>query len=82
MIYIICLTLISSLFSYGEKIEFESANPFSFEDIILYLDDQDVQKVYGILTFPEKNNKDKYPLIIGVAGSLGWKEHHYDFLQM
>ena len=65
-----------------EKIEFESANPFSFEDIILYLDDQETQVVYGKLKLPENDNKDKYPLIIGVAGSNGWKEHHFDFLQM
>ena len=75
--------LIFLSFSYSqEKIEFESANPFSFEDIILYLDEQQAQKVYGTLTFPEKIVKDKYPLIIGVAGSLGWAEHHFDFLQM
>ena len=51
-------------------------------DIILYLEDQDIQNVFGILKFPEKYNKEKYPLIIGVAGSLGWKEHHHEFLQM
>ena len=82
MIYFICFFLIASLFSNEKKIEFESANPFSFEDIILYLDDQEIQKVYGTLKFPENKNKDKYPLIIGVAGSLGWKDHHHDFLQM
>ena len=28
------------------------------------------------------NPQKKYPLIIGVAGSLGWGEHHYKYLKM
>ena len=28
------------------------------------------------------NSQKKYPLIIGVAGSLGWGEHHYKYLKM
>jgi len=28
------------------------------------------------------DNEKKYPLIIGVAGSLGWGEHHYKYLEM
>jgi dienelactone hydrolase len=34
------------------------------------------------LVIPKDNlNKDKkYPLVIGVAGSEGWKKHHYDYL--
>tara|TARA_B100001094_G_scaffold325884_1_gene381010 strand:- start:1160 stop:2119 length:960 start_codon:yes stop_codon:yes gene_type:complete len=82
MIYVIFFIFSAYVFCNDERIEFESANPFSFEDIILYLEDQDIQNVYGILKFPEKHNKEKYPLIIGVAGSLGWKEHHHEFLQM
>ena len=65
-----------------EKIEFQSANPFSFQDIILYLDKQETQIVYGKLEFPENIKKEKYPLIIGVAGSLGWRDHHFDYLEM
>jgi len=65
-----------------EKIEFQSANPFSFQDIILYLDEQEPQAVYGKLEFPQNIKKDKYPLIIGVAGSLGWRNHHFDYLEM
>ena len=82
MVNFIFIILISTIFCNSEKVEFESANPFSFEDIILYLDDQEIQKVYGVLTFPENSSKEKYPLIIGVAGSLGWREHNHDFLQM
>ena len=72
----------SELFS--EKINFSSANPFSFNDIIERLSDQEEQLVSGDLKFPEtlsKTNK-KYPLVIGVAGSLGWKKHHLEQLEM
>ena len=51
-----------------EIITFESANPFSFEEIIVHLDDQDTQEVFGILTLPDNYDTDtKYPLIVGVA---------------
>ena len=45
-----------------EIITFESANPFSFKDIITNLDNQDKQKVFGVLTLPENTNPNKkYP---------------------
>jgi dienelactone hydrolase len=28
------------------------------------------------------NSDKKYPLIIGVAGSMGWRKHHLDYLKM
>ena len=67
-----------------EKIYFESANPFSFNDIITDLDKQEKQEVFGELVIPMDSidNEKKYPLIIGVAGSLGWGEHHYKYLEM
>jgi len=67
-----------------EKIHFESANPYSFNDIITDLDKQEKQEVFGELVIPMDSidNKKKYPLIIGVAGSLGWGEHHYKYLKM
>ena len=68
--------------SKGLMIRFVSANPFSFKDIITDLDNQEEQIVSGILKFPSNSNKQKYPLIIGVAGSLGWRDHHYEFLDM
>ena len=67
-----------------EKISFESANPFSLSDIILHLDEQEKQTVYGQLTLPvdSLNPQKKYPVVLGVAGSLGWREHHRDYLKM
>lgn len=67
-----------------EIIYFESANPFSLNDIIEDLEDQEKQKVYGELTIPfdSLDPHKKYPLIIGVAGSNGWKKHHLDYIQM
>ena len=67
-----------------EIIHFESANPFSLGDIITDLDNQEKQQVFGQLTTPvDSLNPDrKYPLIIGVAGSMGWRKHHLDYLKM
>ena len=67
-----------------EKISFQSANPFSFNDVITNLENQEKQEVYGNLVIPDDtlNPQKKYPLIIGVAGSLGWGEHHYKYLEM
>lgn len=67
-----------------ETISFESANPFSLRDVIKDLNSQEKQTVFGQLTIPVDSlqpNK-KYPLIIGVAGSLGWRQHHLDYLKM
>ena len=67
-----------------EKISFQSANPFSFNDVITNLENQERQEVYGNLVIPDDtlNPQKKYPLIIGVSGSLGWGEHHYKYLKM
>ena len=66
-----------------EKVFFESANPFAMSDVINDLDNQEKQEVYGILTLPNDSVSDqKYPLIIGVAGSLAWRDHHYEYLDM
>lgn len=67
----------------SEKISFISSSPFTFRDVILHLDSQENQEVYGILEFPEENlSKEKYPLVIGIAGSLGWSEHHRESLKL
>ena len=67
-----------------ETIYFESANPFSLSHIIKELNKLDKQEVFGQLTIPldsiEANKK--YPLIIGVAGSRGWKKHHLEYINM
>ena len=67
-----------------EKIVFKSANPFALSDIITDLENQQEQEVFGKLTFPNDSfdEKKKYPLIIGVAGSLGWRKHHYEYMKM
>ena len=69
---------------YEEILSFNSANPFSLNDIIDNLENQEKQVVYGRLIIPIDSidlNK-KFPLIIGVAGSLGWADHHYEYLKM
>ena len=39
--------------------------------------------MFGTLTLPNDYDSDtKYPLIIGVAGSLNWGSHHLDYLAM
>ena len=83
--FVLCLTFgISTAQNSSEQINFTSANPFSFSDIIQSLAQQEAQEVFGQLKFPETEQVlgQKYPLIIGVAGSLGWRDHHYDYLQM
>jgi len=67
-----------------ELIYFESANPFSLSDIINDLESQEKQTVFGKLTIPvdSLNPNKKYPLIIGVAGSLGWRKHHLDYMKI
>src|SRR5210317_486469 len=66
-----------------ENIAFESRNPFSFEEIITDLDNQEKQMVKGILGFPaDFDVEKKYPLIVGVAGSLNWGPHHLKYLEM
>jgi len=66
-----------------EEIFFESANPFAMSDVINDLDNQEKQEVYGVLTLPTDSvSNKKYPLIIGVAGSLAWRDHHHEYLDM
>ena len=67
-----------------EVINFESANPFSLSDIINDLRNQEKQNVFGKLTIPvdSLNPDKKYPLIIGVAGSMGWRKHHLEYIKM
>ena len=61
-----------------EIVIFDSKNPFNFYDVFYRMDQIADQKVFGILTKP--NNIDVFPIIIGVAGSAGWGEHHYGYL--
>ena len=66
----------------GDRIEFNSANPFSFYHVITDLENQESQKVFGILRFPENAERKNLPLVLGVAGSLAWFDHHLEYLQM
>jgi dienelactone hydrolase len=70
--------------NYQEKITFLSSNPFSLKDVISNFENLEDQKVFGklIVPFDSLNPKKKYPLIIGVAGSFGWKKHHLEYLKM
>ena len=63
-----------------ELIVLKSKNPFNLYDLLNNIDNISEQNVYGILTSPKKPKKDNMPLIIGVAGSYGWKDHHYGYM--
>jgi dienelactone hydrolase len=67
----------------NEKIVFTSSNPYTFEEIISKSKNPK-QIVYGklVIPFDSLNPEKKFPLIIGVAGSEGWRDHHYDYLKM
>ena len=86
-IFIIVLIFLTSQ-SYSqynsEKISFKSYNPYTFNDVISNYPNLKSQEVFGNLVIPKDslNPNKKYPLIIGVAGSLGWAEHHYEYLKM
>jgi len=84
LIIIFLLFFLNTNAQKNEKIVFTSANPFALSDIITGLENQQEQEVFGKLTFPNDsiNRKKKYPLIIGVAGSLGWRKHHYEYMKM
>ena len=79
----LCLVTTNLLSQFSiEKITFNSANPFSLNDIISNLKNQYKQEVYGTLIIPDSTHLEKIPLIIGVAGSYGWGEHHFQYLEM
>jgi dienelactone hydrolase len=77
--YIIFIIFSSILLS-QEKIIFNSASPFSFKDIITNLENLDKTEVSGLLKLPK--GEGPFPLIIGVAGSLDWGDHHLEYLDM
>ena len=79
---LLILFIYSFLLASVEEIKFQSANPFSLKDIITNIDNLEQQDVKGILTIPDNFDKEKFPLIIGVAGSKGWGEHHFEYLEM
>jgi len=78
--YIIFILSSLILFSQEEKIILNSASPFSFKNIITNLENLEKTEVSGMLKLPEGNGP--FPLIIGVAGSLDWGEHHLEYMDM
>ena len=81
-IYITFILIPFFTLSQIDTIYFTSANPFSFKDVITDLDSQEKQEVYGILRLPNEFENEKRPVIIALAGSEGWAEHHYEYLKM
>ena len=82
LLLLICCQIIAQE-TLNETIVFESANPFSYEEVITDLDNQEKQTVTGILGFPaDFDSEKKYPLIVGVAGSLNSGPHHLKYLEM
>ena len=69
----------SALKENQEIIIFDSKNPFNFYDVFHRMEHIADQQVYGILTKPDAVGI--FPVIIGVAGSAGWGEHHYGYLE-
>ena len=37
--------------------------------------------MFGVLRLPKVASDEKLPVVLGVAGSLGWQEHHLDNLE-
>ncbi len=70
----------SNLSDNQELIVFNSKNPFNFNDLLFRYKYLTNQKVYAVLTFPDSPNP-KYSAVIGVAGSKGWSDHHYGYMQ-
>ncbi len=80
---VFCFSIIlSKPQNHFEKVEFKSANPFSFFHIITDLENQESQETYGLLRFPEYSDNKPVPLILGVNGSKNWSEHHLEYLSI
>ena len=84
---LILLIWLSLLFSdnveESERVDFKSANPFSFYHIVTELEEQEEQDAYGILRMPEQHNSAlPVPLVMGVNGSKNWANHHLEYMQM
>jgi len=77
LILLICQSLLFSVnVEKSERIDFKSANPFSFYHIVTELKEQDA---YGILRMPVEHNPVlPTPLVMGVNGRIKWADHHLD----
>ena len=57
-------------------ITYKSANPFEFFHILTSQECAE-QQMFGSLIFPDEK-KEKYPLVICMHGSMGWRGHHHE----
>jgi dienelactone hydrolase len=57
-------------------ITYKSSNPFEFFHILTSQECAE-QQMFGSLIFPDEK-KEKYPLVICMHGSMGWRGHHHE----
>ena len=57
-------------------ITYTSSNPFEFFHILTSQECEE-QQMFGSLIFPDEK-KEKYPLVICMHGSMGWRGHHHE----
>ena len=57
-------------------ITYKSSNPFEFFHILTSQECEE-QQMFGSLIFPDEK-KEKYPLVICMHGSMGWRGHHHE----
>ena len=57
-------------------IAYKSSNPFEFFHILNSKPSEE-QQMFGSLIFPQQKKK-KYPLVICMHGSMGWRGHHHE----
>ena len=61
------------------RIDYPSANPFEFTQILRGLEQAPEQEMFGQLIFPERA-AGPVPLVICCHGSLGWRGHHHEYM--
>lgn len=61
------------------RIDYLSANPFEFTQILRELEKAPEQAMFGQLIFPERAS-GRVPLVICCHGSLGWRGHHHEYM--
>ena len=73
----LAVNIFSVNFEKLERVDFKSANPFSFYHIVTELEEQDA---YGILRMPVEHNNPALPMppVMGVNGSKNWADHHLE----
>ena len=57
-------------------VSYKSSNPFEFFHILNSKKSEE-QNMFGSLIFPDEK-KTKYPLVICMHGSMGWRGHHHE----